>query len=73
MLVDPANRLVAAGLEAEWNTRLSELAMAEDELAGLFLAFRRGHPDVPGGALAKAWHKKVHEAAHFTERCRPGG
>jgi hypothetical protein len=34
MLVDPANRLVAAGLEAEWNTRLSELAMAEDELAG---------------------------------------
>ena len=33
MLVDPANRLVAAGLEAEWNTRLSELAMAEDELA----------------------------------------
>jgi len=33
MLVDPANRLVAAGLEAEWNTRLSELATAEDELA----------------------------------------
>ena len=32
MLVDPANRLVAAGLEVEWNTRLSELAMAEDEL-----------------------------------------
>jgi DNA invertase Pin-like site-specific DNA recombinase len=33
MLVDPANRLVAAGLEAEWNTRLSELATAEGELA----------------------------------------
>jgi len=25
MLVDPANRLVAAGLEAEWNARLVEL------------------------------------------------
>lgn len=33
MLVDPANRLVAAGLEAEWNRRLSELADAEQELA----------------------------------------
>jgi len=33
MLVDPANRLVAAGLEAEWNRRLSELAEAEQELA----------------------------------------
>ena len=33
MLVDPANRLVAAGLEAEWNARLSELAAAEAELA----------------------------------------
>jgi DNA invertase Pin-like site-specific DNA recombinase len=33
MLVDPANRLVAAGLEAEWNARLSELAAAEEELA----------------------------------------
>jgi recombinase/recombinase-like zinc beta ribbon protein len=33
MLVDPANRLVAAGLEAEWNTRLGELATAEEELA----------------------------------------
>jgi len=32
MLVDPANRLVAAGLEAEWNARLSELAAAEEEL-----------------------------------------
>ena len=32
---------------------------------GLFLAFRRGHPDVPGGALAKSRHKKLHEAAHF--------
>ncbi|HEX3396295.1 MAG TPA: recombinase family protein [Steroidobacteraceae bacterium] len=32
MLVDPANRLVAAGLEAEWNAHLSELAAAEDEL-----------------------------------------
>jgi DNA invertase Pin-like site-specific DNA recombinase len=33
MLVDPANRLVAAGLEAEWNTRLAELATVEEELA----------------------------------------
>jgi hypothetical protein len=33
MLVDPANRLVAAGLEAEWNRRLSELAVVEQELA----------------------------------------
>jgi DNA invertase Pin-like site-specific DNA recombinase len=33
MLVDPANRLVAAGLEAEWNARLSELATTEGELA----------------------------------------
>ena len=33
MLVDPANRLVAAGLEAEWNVRLAELATIEDELA----------------------------------------
>ncbi|HME22602.1 MAG TPA: zinc ribbon domain-containing protein [Acetobacteraceae bacterium] len=33
MLVDPANRLVAAGLAAEWNRRLSELAAAEQELA----------------------------------------
>ena len=33
MLVDPANRLVAAGLEAEWNARLSELTAAEAELA----------------------------------------
>jgi DNA invertase Pin-like site-specific DNA recombinase len=32
MLVDPANRLVAAGLEAEWNARLAELATIEDEL-----------------------------------------
>lgn len=32
MLVDPANRLVAAGLEAEWNAYLSALAAAEDEL-----------------------------------------
>ncbi len=32
MLVDAANRLVAAGLEAEWNARLSELAAVEDEL-----------------------------------------
>jgi hypothetical protein len=32
MLVDPANRLVAAGLEAEWNAHLSALAAAEDEL-----------------------------------------
>jgi DNA invertase Pin-like site-specific DNA recombinase len=32
MLVDPANRLVAAGLEAEWNARLTELAAAEDAL-----------------------------------------
>lgn len=33
MLVDPANRLVAAGLEAEWNRCLSELAAVEEELA----------------------------------------
>jgi DNA invertase Pin-like site-specific DNA recombinase len=33
MLVDPANRLVAAGLEAEWNARLCELGVAEEELA----------------------------------------
>jgi hypothetical protein len=33
MLVDPANRLVAAGLEAEWNARLTELAEVEEELA----------------------------------------
>jgi len=32
MFVDPANRLVAAGLEAEWNAHLSALAAAEDEL-----------------------------------------
>ena len=38
MLVDPANRLVAAGLEAEWNARLSELGAAEAELA----RFREG-------------------------------
>ena len=38
MLVDPANRLVAAGLEAEWNARLSELTAAEAELA----RFREG-------------------------------
>lgn len=39
MLVDPANRLVAAGLEAEWNARLTELAAVEDELT-------RFHADV---------------------------
>lgn len=33
MQVDPANRLVAAGLEADWNARLTELRAAEDELA----------------------------------------
>jgi DNA invertase Pin-like site-specific DNA recombinase len=33
MLVDPANRLVAAGLEVEWNTRLAELVAVEEELA----------------------------------------
>src|ERR1700758_2283787 len=33
ILVDPANRLVAAGLETEWNTRLAELAAANEELA----------------------------------------
>jgi DNA invertase Pin-like site-specific DNA recombinase len=33
MMVDPANRLVAAGLEAEWNRRLSELSAVEQELA----------------------------------------
>jgi DNA invertase Pin-like site-specific DNA recombinase len=33
MLVDPANRLVAAGLEAEWNARLAELVAAEEEFA----------------------------------------
>jgi DNA invertase Pin-like site-specific DNA recombinase len=32
MLVDPANRLVAASLEAEWNTHLSELTAAEEAL-----------------------------------------
>jgi DNA invertase Pin-like site-specific DNA recombinase len=32
MLVDPANRLVAAGLETEWNARLHELAEAEEDL-----------------------------------------
>ena len=38
MLVDAANRLVAAGLEAEWNARLSELAAVEQEL----VRFRAG-------------------------------
>jgi len=33
MLVDPAHRLVAAGLEAEWNARLADVAAAEEELA----------------------------------------
>jgi Recombinase/Recombinase zinc beta ribbon domain len=33
LLVDAANRLVAAGLEAEWNRRLAELAAVEQELA----------------------------------------
>jgi hypothetical protein len=32
MLADPANRLVAARLEVEWNARLSELAAAEEAL-----------------------------------------
>lgn len=32
MLVDPANRLVAATLEAEWNARLAERTAAEDAL-----------------------------------------
>lgn len=32
MAVDPANRLVAAGLEADWNQCLAALAAAEDEL-----------------------------------------
>jgi len=32
LLVDPANRLVAANLEAEWNARLSELATGEEQL-----------------------------------------
>jgi len=32
LMVDPANRLVAASLEAEWNARLSELTTAEEEL-----------------------------------------
>ena len=32
MLVDPANRLVAANLEAEWNAHLAELTTAEDDL-----------------------------------------
>jgi hypothetical protein len=33
MLVDPANRLVAASLEAEWNVGLADLAATEEELA----------------------------------------
>jgi hypothetical protein len=37
--VDPANRLVAATLEAEWNTKLKELAAAHEELE------RRRHED----------------------------
>ena len=41
MLVDPANRLVAAGLEAEWNRRLSDLAAVEQELA----RFRAGNQE----------------------------
>jgi DNA invertase Pin-like site-specific DNA recombinase len=41
MLVDPANRLVAAGLEAEWNRHLSELAAVEQELA----RFRAGNQE----------------------------
>jgi hypothetical protein len=32
--VEPANRLVARGLEAEWEKRLRELALAEAELEG---------------------------------------
>ena len=31
--VDPANRLVAGNLEADWNTRLRELAQARDDYA----------------------------------------
>jgi len=38
MMVDPANRLVAAGLEAEWNRRLAELDAIEQEL----VRFRSG-------------------------------
>jgi len=33
LAVDPANRLVAGTLEAEWNTRLRELAEARDDYA----------------------------------------
>lgn len=43
MLVDPANRLVAAGLEAECNSRLSELAATEAEL----VKFREGTQEQP--------------------------
>ena len=33
LAVDPANRLVAGNLEADWNTRLRELAQARDDYA----------------------------------------
>ncbi len=33
MAVDPDNRLVARGLEREWEQRLTDLEAAKDELA----------------------------------------
>jgi DNA invertase Pin-like site-specific DNA recombinase len=57
MLVDAANRLVAAGLEAEWNRRLAELAAVEQELA----QFRAGTQEQLGAEMRRRIEALTHD------------
>ena len=70
--VEPENRLVARSLEAEWEKRLSELALAEVELArqigqrsGPLTDEERTRINALGSDLKRAW-----EAATTTDRDR---
>ena len=61
--VEPENRLVARGLESEWEKRLSELAAAKVELEDRLRrrprelsAAEREHLRAMGADLALAWH-----------------
>ena len=53
--VDPDNRLVARGLEAEWEQGLRDLAQAEAELARREQQRRRTVPPIDRRALERAW------------------
>lgn len=61
-LVEPENRLVARGLEAEWENRLRELAAAEEELRHrerhrptMLTAAQLGRLQALGGDLTSVW------------------